>query len=242
MKAPPLVGLTSYTPSAPERTDYYLPSDYVHALARAGADAVLLVGGDTESVLGRISGLVLSGGGDMDPACYGGETHPANYMIDAERDRYELALARGALQRGMPIFAICRGMQIMNVALGGTLITHVPDVFGDGVDHRLPPREPVAHDVAVERESAVLGAAAGREALEVMSWHHQAVDRLGEGLRVVARASDGVVEAVELEAESWFLGVQWHPELNAATNPRQAALFEAFAEAVSSQQRHGLGS
>ncbi len=222
------VGLTAYSPCDDPKRAHSLPADYIDCTKAAGLHPVLLVGGAPRESLRRLDGLVLSGGGDIDPACYGGSVHENNYMVDPTRDAYELELARIALDVGMPVLAICRGMQILNVACGGTLVAHLPERYGDAVMHRAPPREPIAHQVQIERGSR-LAAVVGEQDLEVMSWHHQAVDRLGDGLRPAARARDGVVEAMEFEDDSQVLAVQWHPELNAARSPRQQCLFSALA-------------
>jgi putative glutamine amidotransferase len=136
----------------------------------------------------------------------------------------------------MPLFAICRGMQVLNVALGGTLVPHLPELYGDTVTHRNPPREPVPHDVVV-REGSRLAQCIGPGTHEVVSWHHQAVAELGRGLTPSAHAADGVVEALDVDAGSWVAAVQWHPELNAATSPAQAKLFSSFVDVVAGRAR-----
>lgn len=232
----PLVGVTSYTPIDEESKAYSLPHEYVHALQAAGADVVLLPGGDAGACLSRLDGLVLSGGGDIDPEVYGGGSHETTYMVDPVRDRFELELAGLALEREMPLLAICRGMQILNVHLGGDLVAHLPERFGDDVTHRQPPREPTPHAVTVDAGSR-LAEVVGAGQVDVISWHHQAVDRLADGLRVVARAADGVPEAVELDGRPGVFAVQWHPELNFATSRAQARLFETFVNAASAFAR-----
>jgi putative glutamine amidotransferase len=127
-------------------------------------------------------------------------------------------------------------MQILNVALGGTLVTHVPERWGQDVTHRGEPRDPVRHTVEVDATSR-LSKIVGAGSLEVVSWHHQAVDRLGDGLRVVARSSDGLPEAVEPEDERWIVAVQWHPELSAHENDRQAALLRETVQAAETYTR-----
>jgi len=227
------VGVTSYTPPTSEQRNYTLPCQYLDCLRAAGLEAMLLTGGDAGACLDRLDGLVLAGGGDIDPAMYGAQAHEATYMVDRVRDDFEIDLYSEARAAGMPVFAICRGLQIVNLHRGGSLVSHVPDRFGSRVAHRAPPREPIPHEVEVETASRLADLTHGG-GLDVVSWHHQCVDRLGDGLRVVARAADGVPEAVELEneAEHWLCAVQWHPELNAQDNARQAALFDGFAAAV----------
>jgi len=179
----------------------------------------------------RLDGLVLAGGGDLDARRYGGHPNQYSYMVDPQRDGFELALADYAIGAGLPLLAICRGLQILNVTRGGSLIAHLPERYGERVAHRLPPREPVAHSVSVA-PGTKLAKILGEGSFEVMSWHHQAIERLGEGLVAVAHADDGVIEAVELDAPGWLVAVQWHPELNAATSRAQARLFEGFVQAA----------
>lgn len=232
----PLVGVTSYTPVGSGPPSYSLPCDYVAALEAAGAAVVLLPGGDVRSLLSRLDGVVLSGGGDIDPARYGGPPHETTYMVDEARDTFEFSVLEETLERGMPLLAICRGMQVLNVALGGTLVTHLPELYGDRVIHRNPPREPVPHEVVV-REDSQLARCIGSGTHEVVSWHHQAVAELGRGLTPSAHAADGVVEALDVDTASWVAAVQWHPELNAATSPAQAKLFSAFVDGVAGAER-----
>ena len=231
-----LVGVTSYTPAVSDKRSYVLPCQYVDCLRRAGVDVVLLPLGSAPSLLERLDGLVLAGGGDIDPELYGGRVHATTYMVDRTRDDFEIELLQEVIVREMPVLAICRGMQVLNVARGGSLVAHVPERYGETVTHRLPPREPVAHPVEVALASRLAGLV-GDGVLEAVSWHHQAVDRLGNGLRVVASAADGVIEAVEATDAEWIFGVQWHPELNADSNRRQAALFVSLAVAAAAYSR-----
>jgi gamma-glutamyl-gamma-aminobutyrate hydrolase PuuD len=199
--------------------------DYGAAVVLAGGSPVLLpatAGSDAEAVTARIDGLLLSGGGDVDPARYGDSASPATRGVDGVRDGVEVELLRGALARDLPVLAICRGAQLLNVALGGTLHQHLPDVTG--VDHLHPePRSFLAHRVKVEAGS-ILRQVVGVDQFEVNSMHHQAVDALAPGLRVGARAPDGIVEAVE-DPDRRLLGVQWHPENLAAAGGAHLALF-----------------
>jgi putative glutamine amidotransferase len=229
----PLIAITTYPPDdVVDRIN--LPEEYVRCVRAAGGRAALIPPGepDPSGLLDAVSGLVLTGGGDIDPSVWGGTTHETVYMTDRARDSLELALARLAVERGTPLLAICRGMQVLNVALGGSLHVHVPDVVGEAVLHRVPPRGPIPHKVTVDPTSD-LSQILGATDIEPMSWHHQAVDRLGDGLRAIAWAPDGVVESVELARHPWLVAVQWHPELTAATDPTQAALFDAFVAAAS---------
>ncbi|RMF24469.1 MAG: gamma-glutamyl-gamma-aminobutyrate hydrolase family protein, partial [Deltaproteobacteria bacterium] len=225
-----MVVISCYTPCGEDDSSYRLPREYIDCLTAAGLETIIVPAG-SGAALDRADGLVLAGGGDIDPRTYGGKPHPTNYMVDHERDTLELRLLDRALAAGMPVLAICRGMQILNVAFGGDLVAHVPERYGEAVRHRLPPREPVAHQVRVACGSR-LAAALGATEVCVMSWHHQAVDAVGEGLSVSAHAEDGVVEALETEDGGWVLGVQWHPELDAREKPPQRRLFDDFAAAV----------
>jgi len=235
----PVLGVTCYTPGASEQCTYALPCEYVRCLKAAGADVVVLAEGDAGRLLSRVDGLVLAGGGDIDPELYGARLHTTHYGIDPARDRFEADLLRRARTIAMPVLAICRGMQVLNVVCGGNLVSHVPERWGDEVAHRAPPRVPVTHEVELDHDSK-LAAVMGAGRFAVVSWHHQAIDRLGSGLRVVARSTDGVPEAVEADGPEWLFGVQWHPELDAHTSPRQAALLRgavAAAEAYARSRR-----
>jgi putative glutamine amidotransferase len=233
-----VVGVTSYTPAVTAQRAYALPCDYVDSLRAAGTDVVLLTDGVPDVLLQRLDAVVLSGGGDIEPARYGGDGHDAIYMVDPRRDEFEIAVTRSALAHGVPLLAICRGMQILNVTLGGSLVAHVPDRWGDAVVHRAPPREPIKHEVVVNAGTR-LADIVGEGPLEVVSWHHQAIDRVADGLHVVARSCDGVPEAVETLGSGWTIGVQWHPELNARDNPRQAALFRELVRVGRTRTREG---
>jgi putative glutamine amidotransferase len=189
------------------------------------------------ALLARLDGLILAGGGDIDPATYGGRQHETIYMVDADRDRTELALARRAVEASLPTLGICRGSQVLNVALGGSLIEHLPDEVGESVPHRTPDRLPTRHEVAIQAGSR-LERILGTPSLTPASWHHQAVRRLAPGLEVVARAPDGVVEAFEMPAHPWLIAVQWHPELRAAEDPAEQRLFEELVHAANKQERN----
>jgi len=238
----PIIGITTYGPSAPAEGDlpaFSLPALYVDAVVAAGGAPVLLGASalPTEDALEMLDALVIAGGGDVSPDVYGGRTHETLYSVNPARDSFELRVVREALERrDLPTLGICRGMQIMNIALGGDLTPHLPDVFGESVPHRLPPRVPTTHSVRVERTGVFAEIFAEAE-LPVCSWHHQAVRRLGLGLRAAAHAPDGVVEAVVLEGHPFALGVQWHPEMQAADDPRQRRVFEALVERARARRR-----
>lgn len=198
----------------------------LEAVRRAGADPVVLPPSSAPvgALLGRLDGIVLPGGADVGPSLYGAiEVHPAVSAAEREQDGYELSVARHAVLVGLPLLAICRGMQILNVALGGDLIQHLDQT-------EVPHREGF-HEVVLERGSRVADAM-GRTTVTVSSYHHQAIGRLGSGLRVTGRAADGVPEAME-HATAPVLGVQWHPEDNAAVAREQQALFDAHVALAS---------
>jgi putative glutamine amidotransferase len=222
------------TPQAdPPRREMALGLTYLEAIGRAGAIAVVvppMPGPAIPALLDRVDGICLSGGPDIHPDAYGAAPHPDLGPTEPPLDAFELALARAADERDMPVLAICRGAQLFNVARGGTLHQHLPDVVGDGVTHRQPgaPGAPI-HDVTVAAGSR-LAAIMGRRRAAVNSFHHQAVDVLGERLAVTARAEDGTVEAFEATDRSFVVGVQWHAEC-LVDRAEQAALFEALVDA-----------
>jgi len=181
-----------------------------------------------------VAGLVLTGGEDIDPARFGQEKHPANGEPHAARDGYELALAHAAAERRIPTLAICRGAQIMNVALGGTLVQDIPSQHASSIDHAPQgKRGQRTHDVNIETDSR-LARIVGTTSISTNSSHHQSIDQVGRGLRVVASSPDGIVEAIEpSDAAWWMVAVQWHPEeLTATPEDWDRRLFAAFADAV----------
>ena len=222
----PIVAITTYRNYRDPRR-VHVSRGYHESLRRAGARPILIPPGedDVPGLLEMVDAIVLSGGGDIDPELSGAGEHPTIYGIDRERDDIEIEMARLAIEREMPILAICRGMQVVNVALGGTLHAHVPDVHGDSIDHRDDPPGPVNHEVEVDAMSIV---ARWMTATVVTpaSWHHQAVSELGVGLRVTATAADGTVEAIELEGHARLVATQWHPEVTAHEDDTQQSLFD----------------
>jgi putative glutamine amidotransferase len=195
-----------------------MPTNYLDAIHRAGAMALLLAPDpalidDPDEALDLLDGLVLVGGADIDPATYGAEPHPETTGTVPERDRVEIALTRRALERGIPLLGICRGMQLLNVALGGTLRQHLPDELGHHEHRRaLGSFDGADHDVRL-LPGSLAARAAGEELHATKSHHHQGVDRIGEGLLVTGVATlDELPEAIELPGEGFALGVQWHPE------------------------------
>jgi putative glutamine amidotransferase len=212
------------------------PENYLAALRRAGGRGAALMSDelderDAEELLDRFDGLLLIGGGDLDPETYGQPREPEVYGVIPRRDNFELPLARAAIARGMPTLAICRGHQVLNVALGGTLEQHI---ISADVPHGVPGEagRPFAHPVRVQ-DGSRLATALGATVADISSQHHQAVDKLGDDLEAVAWADDGVIEGIELsDPDRWVVGVQWHPEHTAATDPVQQRLFDAFVAAV----------
>jgi putative glutamine amidotransferase len=229
----PLVGIT--VGAGDRRGVHALRAEYVRSLEQAGALPVLLAAtaaADAAELVHRLDGLVLSGGGDVDPALYGRAAHPKLGRVDRGRDEFELALAREALARDLPLLAICRGLQVLNVATGGTLVQDIPSEWeGAGGHDATGPRWKRAHDVALEPRSR-LRAILERDTVAVNSFHHQAVDRLGEGLVVCGRCpEDGIVEALEAPSRRFALGVQWHPESFCSRPDSFQPLFDAHVEA-----------
>ena len=225
-----VIGLTTYAEPATmlvwRREFAMLHTTYVAATERAGGIAVLLPpqAAGAGEVLDRVDGLVLTGGADVDPLRYGeapGERTSAPRVL---RDEWETALARGALDRGLPLLAICRGLQIINVALGGSLHQHLPDLTGD---ERHQPGPGVFGEVNVHTEPGTRTAELLGPRTRVWCHHHQALARLAPGLRVTGRADDGTVEAVEAPGQAFALGVQWHPEENGEDTRLFAALVDA---------------
>jgi putative glutamine amidotransferase len=213
-----------------------VPETYVAALRRAGVQPVIVPsdGPLPEGQLGRFDGVVLVGGGDIDPARYDAERHPAVYGVEPRRDELELGLARTAVEAGMPVLAVCRGLQVLNVAFGGTLHQHLPDRAG-GLGHGEPAAGgPGLHSVRVAPGTRIAAACGGPVLEACTSHHHQGVDRIGAGLVATGWSEDGLVEVLETpDAGPWVLGVQWHPEMTADRDPVQQALFDAFAAVVS---------
>ncbi len=232
----PLIALPAY-PMAPGRVDGWadpavaIQAMYVESLQRAGAqEAVLgprhLDHGEAIAVLERFDGVLLPGGGDVIPERYGAPRAEETYGTSPLRDEFEFALCHAALELALPILAICRGTQVLNVALGGTLAQHIT---GEYPGHGTPGVEggQHVHEVSIDAESRA-GVAMGALRARCSCHHHQAVDRVGRGLRVTARGDDGIVEALELDGPAWVTAVQWHPEDTAANDPAQQGLFDAF--------------
>jgi gamma-glutamyl-gamma-aminobutyrate hydrolase PuuD len=199
-----------------------VPAAYVRAIERAGGHVLVLppAPDDVEQTLELVDGIIFSGGSDLAPEHYGSDPHPATDPPRPQRDRFELTLLKAALARDVPVLAVCRGSQLLNVARGGDLVQHLPEVVGHD-DHMHTPGEFADHDVNLEPASRV-GRLLGDRA-QVKSHHHQGYGRIGEGLRETGWAEDGTVEALEDPSKRFAVGVLWHPE-----EGEDMALFEAL--------------
>lgn len=223
--APPRIGLTTYYKQAAwgdwRRDAAIVPATYVESVVASGGAPLLIPPvGVHPGVLEVLDALIIVGGADMDPRTYGAQPHPRSEP-EPYRDDAELMLTRAALDAGIPLLAICRGIQVLNVALGGTVTQHVPDVVGHE-QYRPSPGRFGAVTFATEpgsRIASVLG-----ERATAPCYHHQAIERLAPGLRVTARSADGLIQGAETDGQAWVLGVQFHPEENPADRRLFAAL------------------
>lgn len=246
----PLIGVTTSEVRVPERIQQTPESEpkvremvlgltYLRALEAAGALPMVIPPLPEEaigSLIDRLDGICLSGGPDLDPDTYGARHHPELGPTEPDLDRFELAMARRADVREMPILSICRGTQALNVARGGTLHQHLPDVSAEIAHRQSTPGNETSHPIEIEPGSRLATALEDDEVevpdeLDVNSFHHQAIERLGEGLKITARAPDGTIEAVEDPSRPFLIGVQWHAE-TLVHRPYEAALFRHFVEAA----------
>jgi putative glutamine amidotransferase len=237
----PVVGITTYLQRAQtgvwDTRAAFLPETYFAAIEAAGGIPVLLPpqpldGGVAEQVMGRLDGLIISGGLDVEPSRYGADAHPASDPPSRIRDDWDDALLTAAIAQEVPFLAICRGIQVLNVNRGGTLHQHLPDVIGDA---RYSGENGVFATNTVEVEDgSQLAAIIGDGAHEVKSYHHQGIDAVGDGLTVTAHSGGGVVQAVELDGVPFGVGVQWHPEQDAEEDAR---LFESLVQAAASYRK-----
>jgi putative glutamine amidotransferase len=222
----PVIGITTYAEEASwggwTEPAAFTPLSYVRAIERAGGRPLLVPPSPNaiDETLSALDAIIFSGGGDLDPETYGAEPHPETDGVSPERDRAELSLLEAALARDMPVLAVCRGSQLLNVARGGDLVQHLPEVVGHD-EHRHTPGAMADHEVTVKTET-LLGEVLGDRA-PVKSSHHQGFGRLGEGLREAAWAEDGTIEALEDPSQRFARGVLWHPE-----EGEDFALFEAL--------------
>jgi len=235
----PLVAVTATTRDVEGMIRVRLNDAYVRALESAGLVPLVLPPlnpANAAAVLDGVAGIVLSGGEDVDPVHFGASPHPALGPVHAARDAWELALVAEARRRGTPTLAICRGIQLLNVALGGTLVQHIPAERPTELPHDASERRAErVHDVDLDGASRLAEAlgARGERRITANSSHHQSIDRVADGLRVVACAPDGIVEGAESVTDWWALGVQWHPEeLTETAEAWDRNLFRAFADRV----------
>ena len=231
----PIIGITTYGRN--KEGDYYLPAKYVDGVRQAGGLPILLAPGEKNvvEVFSLVDGILFAGGGDLAPTIYGGKPHPRIARVDAERDRFEMSLARLALASDKPVLGICRGFQLLNIVTGGDLLQHVPDKYDGAVLHRQENGDQTEHEVnlmAGSRLAEIIGATR----INVVSMHHQALDRIAHGWQVVAHADDGLVEAIEHTNHPWMVAVLWHPEL-ALDDPNHQRVFAAFVKALRADQR-----
>jgi len=232
-QAPPVIGLTTYRQRAQSGVwdveAGFLPAVYLDGVTSSGGIAVLLPpqpvdAGVADRVLDTLDGLIITGGRDIEPRAYGHDRHPETDEPAGDRDAWEFALLAAAMHRHTPLLGICRGAQVLNVALGGTLHQHLPDVIGRS--HRRG--EAVFDTSAVRTVPGTRLAGMVGASVQVQCYHHQAIDRLGEGLVVSATDADDVVEAVELPGEDFVVAVQWHPE----ETPADRRLFDGLIDAA----------
>lgn len=225
----PLIGVTSYQRNDEDR--FTLPASYLDAVERA--DGIpMIIAPTTENIqeqLDRLDGVVLTGGADIDPSHYDGEHNESVYGVNRERDYYELELTRKAMQKKIPTLAICRGLQVLNVAMGGTLVEHIPDEYDDSIVHRGENYNKVEHLVSLNVNSR-LAELLGHTEFVCASYHHQSVRRVAPGFRVVGISDDGVIEAIESVDHPLVIAVQWHPEQSASSDPIQQQLFNVFVD------------
>lgn len=242
----PLIGLTP-TPEIKEQEHgtfrlHTLNENYSRSVIAAGGIPVILPSNtiDIDELLDRLDGVIITGGGDVNPVEYGQDPHEKTDGIDAERDQFEQAVVRAALERDMPLLGICRGIQVLNVALGGTLRQDVADLVEDAAEHRQQSlgihHEELFQTVTLAEGDHPLRHMAGSETLEINSFHHQCIGDLASSLQVMARSADGVIEAAYNPTVSFGIAVQWHPEMLQHAHSEHAALFRGLVEAASAYQ------
>jgi putative glutamine amidotransferase len=234
----PLIGITcnqdvALNSPAMER----LSVNYVEAVTAAGGLPVIIPTGfpldELETLRQSLDGILLTGGGDIDPSRYRGKNHPRLVYVCSQRDELEIALTKLSIKTDWPLLGICRGIQVMNVTLHGTLYVNIPTHFPTSLDHDTPldqGRDFIAHEVTIEPGTHLAGIL-GRDRIPVNSFHHQAAREIAPGLKVSARSTDKLVEGLELPDHRFFVGVQWHPEC-IQEYPEQQELFRAFVRAA----------
>lgn len=219
-------------------------ADYISSVEQAGGEVrVLKFDDNAGEVIREVDGVLLTGGGDVDPALYGGERHPSVQAAEPGRDRFEIELVLRAMEADLPLLAICRGAQVLNVAAGGTLLQDIPTAVTSTLSHSVDEPDQIAHTVEIAQGSRLERALGGRldpdRLCRVNSRHHQSVDRVGASLVASARSADGVVEAIERPRASFCLGVQWHPE-NFWRTGEFMRLFESFVKAALERHERSL--
>lgn len=227
MRSPSVTGL--------RRSGSVAAEQVLECVYRAGGEPVIVYHGDPAELPARLrvfDAVVLPGGNDLDPACYGASPHPETSNVDPLQDRADIAVTSGCVAAGIPLLAICRGMQVLNVACGGTLVQHLEPSDTDHLD--------AFHDVELTEGSLVAGVM-GATSVSVSSYHHQAVNRRGPRLTVTGRAADGCIEALEHDSAP-VLAVQWHPEDNAADARPQQALFDWVVDQARRAAMGGTGA
>lgn len=234
----PIIGITTSGRNenlvqSPYYDEYFVvPSPYVDAVSKAGGIPLLIppIPDDIERLLSIVDGIIISGGGDIEPQRYGGNAqHPALTRQDTERDALEIEIIQQIVaSKEKPVLCVCRGMQVLNVALGGTLHEHIPDIREQDT-HRNEDGFWIVHEVNVKAESK-LASAMQAETVHTFSGHHQAIDKIAENLKVVASSPDDIVEALEHTEHPWIIGVQWHPEKSARSDKTQQNLFDKLVE------------
>jgi putative glutamine amidotransferase len=224
-----VIGITTY--GRDSSGNFYLPSAYVVAVRQAGGFPILLPPGElqVDQILEIVDGLIFAGGGDIAPDFYRGSQHPTISRVDRERDAFELELARRIFSQDIPVLGICRGCQVLNVASRGDLVQHIPEEFDETILHKKGD-EAGEHWVDLNVESR-LAQIIGQTQIKVVSKHHQGIRKVGDAWKIVGRAADGVVEAMEHQQHPWLMAVLWHPEAS-LNDPNHQRIFRAFVEAA----------
>lgn len=234
MSRRPLIGVTPYVNDNGER---YVPVGYINGIIEVGCQPLVInyQGCDEENlekIAGILDGMVFSGGKDVDPEFYGETDWPEAGSHLRDRDEVEIYLLKNLYAAGKPILGICRGLQIINVALGGSLVQHVPKIYGDSLTHQQKGAEPpFVHEVEFEKGSRVREIF-GQDKIMINSYHHQSADRVADALKITARASDGVVEALEGKDDRFLVCLQWHPEKTLGMDEHSIKPFKALRKAV----------
>jgi len=237
----PLIGCTTYKKTVPQNQPievYGLMPSYTEAISAAGGVPVLIPLGLSEeqlyAIFHRVDGIMLPGGGDIEPDLYHGNPHKSLWGIDPERDRTEFVLSRAAVQHNKPLLAICRGFQVLNVALGGTLWEDIRSMVPNAVEHDISngsPRNHLSHTVTI-RQDSVLARVLGKKECRVNSIHHQAIRDVAPELMVTAHAPDNVIEGAEIPSHPFAVAVQWHPENLIADDSAMLSLFRSLVKAA----------